>query len=339
MRRNLDHGSLKVWGKTLPPLAAMALVYALSLGVAGAANDDGDYPARTVRIIVPFPAGGTTDTLPRLVANQLTARWKQPVVVENRSGAGGNIGAAVVASSDADGYTLLATPPGPLSINEFLYKTLPFKPSDLTAIAMLGTTPNVIATRPNFPAKTVQELIAYAKSQPGKVTFASQGNGSTSHLAAIRFEDLAGVKMIHVPYRGSAPALQDLLGDTVDLFFGSFTSLQSLYQGGQIRILAVCSPDRLEALPDIPTVREAGVRDFVSVTWYALMAPLNTPEAIRDKLNSEITKILDEPDIRAQFVKLGIQPSRMSMADMARFIEEERLGWKALIDLEKITVD
>jgi len=177
------------------------------------------------------------------------------------------------------------------------------------------------------------------KSHPGKVTFASQGNGSTSHLAAVRFEHLADVKMIHVPYRGSAPALQDLMGDTIDLFFGSFTSLQSLYQAGQIRILAVCSPDRLEALPDIPTVREAGVRDFVSETWYALMAPLNTPEPIRDKLNSEITKILAEPDIRAQLVKLGLQPSRMSMADMARFIEEERLGWKALIDSEKITAD
>jgi tripartite-type tricarboxylate transporter receptor subunit TctC len=332
-------GVSKARRKPLLLLAAMASVYASCCAAAGATNDDVAYPARAVRIVVPFPAGGTTDTLPRVVANRLTEKWKQPVIVENRSGAGGNIGAAAVASSDADGYTLLASPPGPITINEFLYKTLPFKPSDLTAIAMLGTTPNVIAVRPNFPAKTVQELIAYVKSHPEKVTFASQGNGSTSHLAAIRFEDLAGVRMIHVPYRGSAPALQDLMGDTVDLFFGSLTSLQGLYRGGQVRILAVCSPDRLEALPDIPTVREAGVREFVSETWYALMAPTNTPETIRDKLNSEITKILDEPDIRAQFVKLGIQPRPMSMTDMARFIEQERLGWKALIDSEKITVE
>ena len=176
----------------------------------GRADDAADYPSQTIKIVVPFPAGGTADTLPRIVAERLRQKWNQAVIIENKSGAGGNIGAEAVASSPADGYTLLASPPGPIAINESLYKKLPYRPSDLMPITVIGTAPVVLDVRPDFPARTVQELIAYAKANPGKVTFASQGNGSTSHLTAILFEKLTGVKMVHVLQRRRRAAIGDM---------------------------------------------------------------------------------------------------------------------------------
>src|SRR5581483_495039 len=231
----------------------------------------------------------------------------------------------------ADGYTLLASPPGPIAINESLYKKLAFRPADLMPITVLGTAPVVLDVRPGFPAKTVQELIAYAKANPGKVSFASQGNGSTSHLTAILFEKLTGTGMVHVPYRGTAPALQDIMGNTVDIFFDNIGSSMSLHLGGKLRILGVCGPDRAPSLPDVPTVRQSGVPDFTSVTWFALMAPKGTPDAIVAKLNSAVTEILREPDIQAQFVKLGIQPAPMDIGATAKFIDEERTRWGEII--------
>lgn len=204
---------------------------------AAAADAPKGYPDHTVRIIVPFPAGGTADSLPRIVGEYLSKRWNQPVVVENKSGAGGNIGAAYVATSPADGYTLLASPPGPLAINQSLYKpaSLGFKPPDMVPITVLGAVPNVLDVRPGFPAKTAHELIAYAKANPGKVSFASQGNGSTSHLTGILFQKLTGTQMVHVPYRGTAPALQDIMASQVDMFFDNLGSSLSLQQSGKLR--------------------------------------------------------------------------------------------------------
>jgi len=303
------------------------------------ADDAASYPSQTIKIVVPFPAGGTADTLPRIVAERLRQKWNQAVVIENKSGAGGNIGAEAVASSPADGYTLLASPPGPIAINESLYKKLAFRPADLMPITVLGTAPVVLDVRPGFPAKTVQELIAYAKANPGKVSFASQGNGSTSHLTAILFEKLTGTGMVHVPYRGTAPALQDIMGNTVDIFFDNIGSSMSLHLGGKLRILGVCGPDRAPSLPDVPTVRQSGVPDFTSVTWFALMAPKGTPDAIVAKLNSAVTEILREPDIQAQFVKLGIQPAPMDIGATAKFIDEERTRWGEIIKAADVTID
>src|SRR5215469_17903788 len=226
------------------------------------AEDAANYPAQNIKIIVPFPAGGTADTLPRLVADKLRQKWNQTIIIENRSGAGGNIGAEAVASSAADGYTLLASPPGPIAINQSLYKKLSFKPEELMPITLIGTAPNVLDVRPDFPARTVKELIDYAKANPGKVSFASQGNGTTSQLTAILFEKLTGTKMVHVPYRGTSPALQDIMGKTVDLFFDNLGSSMGLHLGGKLHILGVCSSGRVASLPDIPTIREAGVPDF-----------------------------------------------------------------------------
>jgi tripartite-type tricarboxylate transporter receptor subunit TctC len=305
----------------------------------GRADDAANYPSQNIKIIVPFPAGGTADILPRIVGERLRQKWNRPVIIENRSGAGGNIGAEAVAGSAPDGYTLLASPPGPIAINENLYKKLSFRPADLVPITVLGTAPNVLDVRPDFPAKTVKELIDYAKANPGKVTFASQGNGSTSHLTAILFEKLTGTKMIHVPYRGTAPALQDIMGNTVDLFFDNLGSSMSLHVGDKLRILGVCGYERVSSLPDIPTVREAGVPEFTSVTWFALMAPKDTPPAIAAKLNQVITEILKEPDIQSQFVKLGVQPAPMDIPATAKFIDEERVRWREIIKSADVTLD
>ncbi|MBV9457227.1 MAG: tripartite tricarboxylate transporter substrate binding protein [Bradyrhizobium sp.] len=317
-------------------LVAIALLAALN---AARAEDAAKYPSQNIKIIVPFPAGGTADTLPRLVADKLRQKWNQTIIIENRSGAGGNIGAEAVASSTPDGYTLLASPPGPIAINQTLYKKLAFKPEDLMPVTLIGTAPNVLDVRPDFPARTVKELIDYAKANPDKVSFASQGNGTTSHLTAILFEKLTGTKMVHVPYRGTTPALQDIMGNTVDIFFDNLGSSMSLHLGKKLRILGVCGPERAPLLPDVPTVRESGVPDFVSVTWFALMAPKGTPDAIVAKLNAAMAEILGDPDIQAQFAKLGVQPTPMSIAETAKFIDEERVRWGDIITSANVTLD
>jgi tripartite-type tricarboxylate transporter receptor subunit TctC len=303
------------------------------------ADDVANYPAQTIKIVVPFPAGGTADTLPRIVAEKLSTQWKQPVIIINRTGAGGNIGAETVATSSADGYTLLASPPGPIAINEALYKKLPFNPHDLMPITVLGTAPNVLDVRASFPAKTVKDLIAYAKANPGKVSFASQGNGSTSHLTAILFEKLTGTKMIHIPYRGTTPALQDIMGGTVDIFFDNLGSSMNLHTGGKLRILGVCDTKRASLLPDVPTVQEAGVPDFSAVTWFAMMAPKGTPDAIIAKLNAAVTDILKQPDVQAAFEKQGVQPAPMSIEATAKFINEERVRWGDIIKSASVKID
>jgi tripartite-type tricarboxylate transporter receptor subunit TctC len=318
--------------------AAIAFVMALSAADCRA-GDVATYPAQTIKIIVPFPAGGTADTLPRIVAEKLRQKWNQPVIIENLSGAGGNIGAEVVANSSPDGYTLLASPPGPIAINEALYKTLPFRPADFKPITVLGAVPNVLDVRADFPAKTVEELIDYAKANPGKVSFASQGNGSTSHLTALLFEKLTGTSMVHVPYRGTSPALQDIMGSTVDLFFDNLGSSMSLHLGGKLRILGVCSTERAPSLPDVPTVSEGGVPNFSSVTWFALMAPKGTPDDIVTKLNAAVTEILNESGLKAQFAKLGVQPAPMDIPATASFIDEERARWDDLIKSANVTLE
>jgi tripartite-type tricarboxylate transporter receptor subunit TctC len=320
-------------------LSAITALLALLSVTSGRADDAANYPSQNIKIIVPFPAGGTADTLPRIVSERLRQKWNQPVIIENRSGAGGNMGAETVASSAPDGYTLLASPPGPIAINENLYKRLSFRPADLMPITVFGTAPNVLDVRPGFPARTVKELIDYARTNPDKVTFASQGNGTTSHLTAILFQRLTGTKMVHVPYRGTAPALQDIMGNTVDLFFDNLGSSMSLHVGGKLSILGVCGDERVSSLPDIPTVREAGLPDFTSVTWFALMAPKGTPHAIVAKLNLAVTEILKEPDIQSQFVKLGVQPAPMDIPATAKFIDEERVRWGEIIKSAGVTID
>jgi tripartite-type tricarboxylate transporter receptor subunit TctC len=289
------------------------------------------YPSGVIRIIVPFPPGGTADALPRIVADKLREKWGQPVVIDNRSGAGGNIGAELVAKSEPDGYTLLASPPGPIAINEALYKELAFNPSDLEPATLLGSVPNVLAVRPNFPAKTAYDFVQYVKANPGKVTYASQGIGSTSHLAGVLFEKQTNSTMVHVPYRGSAPALQDIMADQVDVIFDNLASSFPLNEAHKLRILAVGSPMRVSSLPEVPTVQEAGVPGFESTTWFAVMAAPKTSAALIERLNKAITEILAEPDVKSRFAAISVQPIGGTVAQTKKFIAEERLRWGSII--------
>lgn len=316
--------------------AGLAMAFAGLMPARAHAEDV--YPSRPIHIIVPFPAGGTADFLPRVVADKLRELWHQPVIIENRSGAGGNIGAGMVATSAPDGYTLLASPPGPIAINGALYETLAYRPTDLEPISILGTVPSVLDVRPGLPVKSVAELISYAKAHPGQVNFASQGNGSTSHLTAILFEKLTHVKMTHIPYRGTSPALVDLMGEKVDVFFDNLASSQKLNATGKIRIIAVGGARRSPSLPDVPTLSEAGVPGFQSVAWFGLMAPHQTPKPLIDKLNRAVAAILNDPEVKSKFNKVGVEPVGGDVASTAKYIDEERERWGAVIADAKIKI-
>ena len=296
-----------------------------------AAENLASYPSATIRIVVPYPAGGTADALPRIISDRLQARWNQSVIIVNRSGAGGNIGAETVALAEPNGYTLLASPPGPLVINEALYKELPFRPSELEPVIVMGSVANVMDVRLGFPAKSARAVLDYIQANPGKVTFASQGVGTTSHLAGILFQKLSNTSMLHVPYSGSAPALQDLMGDRVDLLFDNLASSLPLYKAHKLQIVAVGSLQRLAALEDLPTIAEAGVPGFESGTWYAIVAPPKTPSELLDRLNKTVNEILAEPSLKAKFAELGVQPVGGTRAETEGLITRERQRWGELI--------
>src|SRR5713101_286613 len=279
-------------------LALAAVLLALSPAV-GQQQEATVYPVRPVKIVVSVPAGGGVDTVARIFAAGLQPRLGQPFVIENRGGGGGNIGAEAVYAAEPDGYTLLASQPAPITSNVALYKKLNFDPVALEPVAVMSKIPNVLLVRQDFPAKTVQEFIAYAKANLGKVTYASQGPGTSSHLTAELFSQLTGTKSLHVPYRGTGPALNDLVAGHVDFFFTELATAYKLHEGGKCRILAVASDRRLETLPDIPTMIEVGASGLVSDTWNAISAPPKTPAAIVARLNRTINEILNEPETKA----------------------------------------
>jgi tripartite-type tricarboxylate transporter receptor subunit TctC len=294
------------------------------------------YPAQPVKFIVPFPPGSTTDALARVVADQLGRKWDKAVVVENISGM--NIGAERVARSAPDGYTLMVSPPSPLTINKLLYHDLPYDPDKLVPITLLATAPNVLDVRKDFPGNSVQELLAYAKANPGKVTYASQGVGSTAQLSAAMLEQMAGVKMLHVPYRGALPALNDVIAGHVDMFFDTATTSVPLFRGGQLRIVAVGSTKRLAALPEIPTVQETGLPGFRSITWFALAAPPETPAPLVTKINRDAVDILKDPAVSSKLRALQLEPGATSPEETARFFADELKLWGKVIKDANITV-
>lgn len=321
-------------------LAALGLLAAAGLvPLATQGQTPATYPTKTVRIIVPFPAGGTADSIPRIVAEKLNAKWGQPVIVENRAGAGGNIGAELVARADPDGYTLLASPPGPLSINQSLYKSLSYDPTKFAPISLVATMPNVLAVRPTMEAKSVQELIAQAKKNPGKLTYASQGNGTTSHLTANMFQSMTGTELVHVPYKGTAPALTDLMGGQVDLMFDNITSSLSPYKAGRIKILAVAAPARIPELPNVPTLTEAGVRGFQAGSWVGIVAPANTPPAITTAISQAVAEAVKTADVQKKFSEVAAQPVGNTPAEMKAFMTQEAEKWRQVIRTANVTVD
>jgi tripartite-type tricarboxylate transporter receptor subunit TctC len=311
-------------------VAAAAALFAMSAAL-GQPDPAADYPNRAVKIIVSVPAGGGVDSVTRIFAARLQDRLGQPFVIENRGGGGGNIGAEAAYTADPDGYTLLATQPAPITSNIALYKKLNFDPTALEPVAVMSKFPNVLLVRQDFPAKTVQEFIAYVKANPGKVNYASQGVGTTSHLTAELFNTLAGTKLVHVPYRGTGPALNDLVAGHVDLIFMELSAAYKLHQGGKARILAVTTDKRLDLLPEVPTLIEAGVPNFISDTWNALSAPPKTPAPIIAKLNRAVNDIINEPDTKARFRALNLTPVGGSPQDMAKLKKEETERWSKVI--------
>jgi tripartite-type tricarboxylate transporter receptor subunit TctC len=298
---------------------------------ASAQGGAADYPNKPIKIIVCVPAGGGVDTVTRIIAEGLHQKLGQPVVVENRAGAAGNIGAEAVFTSDPDGYTLLAAQPAPLTINPLLYKKMNFDPTKFEPVAIMTSIANVLLVRPDFPAKTAQEFIAYVKANPGKVNYASQGIGTTSHLTAALFEKVTGSKLVHVPYKGTSPALNDIVASHVDFIFMELAAAIKLHQSGKARILAVATNKRIANLPDIPTVDEAGVKSFESGTWNAIAAPPKTPPAVITKLNKAVNEVLKSPDVQAHFAKVNLNAAGGSPAEAAAFIKKETKVWGDVI--------
>jgi tripartite-type tricarboxylate transporter receptor subunit TctC len=313
--------------------AFLALLFTGLLSVSGAFAQDAaaNYPNRPIHIIVCVPAGGGVDTVTRIVANGLQKKLGQSVVVDNRSGAGGNIGAEAVFTAAPDGYTLLAAQPAPLTVNPFLYKQMSFDPTKFEPVTIMTSIANVLLVRPDFPAKTAQEFIAYAKANPGKINYASQGIGTTSHLTAALFERMTGTKLVHVPYKGTAPALNDLIASHVDMIFMELASAIKLHEAGKAHILAVATSARIPSLPDVPTFEEAGVKGFESGTWNAIVAPPKTPPAIVAKLSKAINEVLDSPDVQEHFKKIDLHAAGGTPAQATAFIKNETAVWGAVI--------
>ena len=284
------------------------------------------YPDRAVKIVVPFPAGGTADVLPRVVADWLSRKWGQAVVIENKTGAAGNIGAETVYNAAPDGYTLLSTPPPPLVINHNLYPKLGFDPTKFEPIIVMAHVPNALIVNPNkIKASSVPELIAWLRENPDKITAATQGNGTTSHLTSELFQLMAKVKLQHIPYRGSAPALQGLLAGDVDLMFDNLGVSLGLTMSGQLRLLAVASSGRLPAMPAVPTIAET-LPGFEAVAWYAIVAPPKTPKAIVDKINADVNEALVQPEIQAHLKKLSAEVYGGSVDRTAKYLRTIRVS-------------
>ena len=303
---------------------------ALLLGAAAIAFA-ADYPDHPIGVIVSVPAGGGVDTVTRIVTDKMRAELGQPVVVENKPGVSGSLAAETVSKADPDGYTLLASQPAPITTALFLYKSLNYTPADLVPVAIMSHVPNVVLVRKDFPAKTVQELIAYAKANPGKINYASQGVGTTSHTTAELFQFITGTKLTHVPYKGTAPAVNDLLAGNVDLMFNELATSIELHKSGQARILAVTVKDRVPALPDIPTLEEVGVHGCISDTWHAITAPPKTPPEIVAKLNAAANAAMRDPGLREHFAALSIGPGGGTPAEASAFVKEETQRWGDVI--------
>jgi tripartite-type tricarboxylate transporter receptor subunit TctC len=289
------------------------------------------YPARTVKIVIPAAPGSTTDTLARIVADQLSQKWGKPAIVENIPGGAMNIGASYVARSAPDGYTLMIAPPSPLSFNHLIYRDPGYDPARFVPITMLAKIPNVLLLRKKLPAATLKELISYGKANPGKLSYASQGAGSTAHLSAAQLEVRAGITMVHVPYRGAQPALTDVVAGHVDMFFDTLATSVPLYRDGKVKLLGVADTKRAGIVPELPTISEAGLPGFRSITWFALVAPPAAPPSLAEKINRDVADILNRNDVSDMLRSISLEPGATSPAETARFFAEEAALWSKVI--------
>ncbi|MCZ8095850.1 MAG: tripartite tricarboxylate transporter substrate binding protein [Acidovorax sp.] len=293
----------------------------------------GAYPSKPIRLIVPFPPGGGTDILSRLVATKLTEQAKWTVVADNKAGAGGTIGITEAVKAVPTGYDLVMGQKDNLVIGPWLYKNLPWDPTkDLTAVAHVAYTPVIIVTNSNSKFKTLADVVAAAKASPGTVTYGSPGNGTSIHLAGDLFEKAAGIKLSHIPYKGSNPALMDALAGNVDLLLSSVPSAMAQIKSGKLRALAVTSAKRSSSLPDVPTVAESGFKDFDVSTWYGVFAPTGTPAAVVTTLNTEINKLLATPDMKAAIQAQGAEAQAMTPAQLTTLLKNDYTKWKGIVE-------
>jgi tripartite-type tricarboxylate transporter receptor subunit TctC len=317
---------------TFAALLAAALVPAAAIAQS--------YPAKPVTFVVPFPAGGGTDIAARVVANKLTARWGQSVVVENKAGAAGIVGTDFVAKAKPDGYTLLIANVGIPSINPVLYSKLPYNPETAFApITEICELPFVLMATPSFAANTPKELVALAKAQPDKVTFASSGSGGSPHLTAEIFQQATGTRMMHVPYKGGGPAMTDLMAGHVNLLFASILEGSGHIKAGKLKALAVTSPKRSPALPDVPTLAEAGISGAESGSWVALMAPAGTPQAIIDKIVADVKEVVADAQVKAQLVSQGATPQSSTPAQLQALIDADKARYGKVIRDKGVKVE
>ena len=324
---------------------ALAVVaFASALGAIAPAHAQ-SWPTKAVRIVVPFPPAGTTDIVARSVAAELQKMWGQSVVIDNRPGAGGNIGSDAVAKSPPDGYTLLMGTVGTHSINASLFaqngQKMPFDPvKDFVPITLCAAVPNVMVIYPKLPVNTVPEFVAYAKANPGKINMASSGNGTSIHLTGELFKTVTGVYMVHLPYRGSAPALTDLMSGNVNVMFDNLPSAMPFIKSGRLKALAVTSKNPSPALPGVPTIEQAaGLKDFDASSWFGLFAPAGTPRAIVDKIQTDVAKALAVPEVRERLQSQGAEPGGNTPDQFASFIRAETEKWARVVKVSNAKVD
>jgi tripartite-type tricarboxylate transporter receptor subunit TctC len=316
-------------------LAAAAALAPLMLAFAEPADAQAKWPTQTVKIVVPYPPGGGADGLPRVLTDHLAKMWGQAVIIENRSGAGGNVGAELASRAAPDGYTILSAPAPVFTVNPALYKKLNFDPSKFKPIVALGSAATVLSVHPSVGVKTLQEFLDKAKKEPG-MNYGSQGNGSTSHITAAMFEAAAGIKLTHVPYRGSGPMMNDLVGGHIKLTFDNLASALVQHKAGKVRILAVCSPKRSPFLPEMPTMIESGLKDFESVAWFGMVAPAGTPDDIIAKIHKDVAEVLKREDVQKKYAALGVEAMGDGPAEMGKLIERDRKKWADVIRDAKI---
>ena len=324
---------------TWPALVAAAM--ALFAGVAAPdASAQAAWPSKPIRIVVPFPPGGTTDILARAAAQKMTEAWKEQAVIDNRPGAGGNIGAELVAKAPADGYTMLMGTVGTHAINASLYAKMPYDHvKDFAPVILVAAVPNVMVVHPSVPAATVAEFIAWAKANPGKVNFASSGSGTSIHLAGELFKTQTGLAMTHVPYKGSAPAIADLIGGQVQVMFDNLPSALPQIRGGKLRALAVTSRERANALPDVPTVAESGLPGFEASSWFGLLAPTGTPREVVVRVNAEIARWLASSDAKDKLASQGAIAAGGTPEDFVSHIAAETAKWQKVVRESGAKVD
>ena len=324
------------WTSRLFAIAAATLAVAF----APLAFAQSTYPTRPIRLIVPFPPAGTTDILARAVAQKLSETWGQQVVVENHPGAGGNIGSDIVAKASPDGYTLLMGTVGTHAINPSLYSKMPYDHvKDFVPVILVAGVPNVLVVNPSLPVKSVRELIDYAKANPGKLNFASSGNGTSIHLSGELFKTMTGVQMTHVPYKGSSPALTDLMGGQVQLMFDNLPSSLSFIKAGKLRALAVTSSERSATLPELPTLAESGLPGFEASSWFGVLAPAGTPKDIVDKINGAVAAWLATPEAKEKLLSQGALVAGGTPEAFTKHIAAETAKWAKVVKASGAHVD